>query len=121
MSVSTLTNVDMEFINKLNEAILENISNENFYVDDLAATMFLSKSSLYRRVKALLDVSPIDYIKKMRLHKAADMLSQGEYAVYEVWQNVGFSSPTYFAQCFKKEFGITPTRYASSLGESPAE
>lgn len=116
MSVSTLTNADMEFINKLNEAILENISNENFYVDDLAATMFLSKSSLYRRVKALLDVSPIDYIKKMRLHKAADMLSQGEYAVYEVWQNVGFSSPTYFAQCFKKEFGITPTRYASSLG-----
>lgn len=121
MSVSTLTNADMEFINKLNEAILENINNDNFYVDDLAATMFLSKSSLYRRVKALLDISPIDYIKKMRLHKAADMLSQGEYAVYEVWQKVGFSSPTYFAQCFKKEFGITPTRYASSLGESPAE
>ncbi len=121
LSVSALTNADMEFINKLTSVISDHIADEEFYVDDLAEAMFLSKSSLYRKVKSLLDISPIDYIKKIRLHKAAEMLSKGECAVFEVWQAVGFSSLTYFATCFKKEFGITPSKYLHSLKEGSAE
>ena len=108
---SNMTIANKEFLDKLTSVILEHVSDEAFYIDDLASEMYLSKSSLYRRVKSLLDISPIDYIKKVRLHRAAEMLSSGDYEVGEVWHKVGFTSLAYFATCFKKEFDMTPSKY----------
>ena len=108
---SNMTIANKEFLDKLTSVILDHVADESFYIDDLASEMFLSKSSLYRRVKSLLDISPIDYIKKVRLHKAAEMLSSGDYEVGEVWHKVGFTSLAYFATCFKKEFDMTPSKY----------
>lgn len=102
---------DSEFMEKLNSEILANIGNENFYIESLAENMYMSRSNFYRKVKALLGVSPNEYLRTFRLEQAASLLRTGEYAVSDIYMHVGFSSISYFSSCFKKHFGVAPTKY----------
>ena len=73
--------------------------------------LFISRSSLNRRVKALLGTTPNGYVQKKRMAAAAAMLSSGKVRINEVAYAVGFNSPSYFATCFKNEFGLLPADY----------
>ena len=71
----------------------------------------LSSKQLYRMLKKLVGVSPVDYIRQIRMKKAAMLLSQHKFTVSEVMYMVGFSSTSYFSKCFSAQFGCTPREY----------
>lgn len=106
---------DSEFIEKLNEEILQNLQSENFYIDQLAESLFMSRSSFYRKIKTLFDMSPNEYLRAFRLNKAAEMLRDGDKRVSEIYMLVGFNSLSYFSTSFKEHFGMTSTEYIASF------
>jgi len=106
-----LQNRDEDFIRRLNRLISDNIGDSTFSNKQIEEALFISRSSLNRRVKELLGTTPNDYVQKKRLAAAAEMLRSGSVRVNEVAFAVGFNSPSYFAKCFKKEFGVLPAEY----------
>ena len=106
-----LQNRDEDFIRRLNQLINDNIGDPSFSNKQIEEALFTSRSSLNRRVKELLGTTPNDYVQKKRLAAAAEMLRSGKVRVNEVAFAVGFNSPSYFAKCFKKEYGVIPAEY----------
>lgn len=106
-----IKNDDSEWISRLNSIIKDNLTNEDFSVDQLAKEMAVSRSSLQRKLKGLLGTTPNDYIKLIRLKTAAQMLQSGTYRIGEVCYMVGFSNLSYFTRCFTSQFGIRPKDY----------
>ena len=102
------TKADEDFIKRLNEVILTNLNNPEFSMDDIADSLNMSRSNFYRKIKGVLDLSPNEYLRLERLKKAAQLLKQGEGRVTEICYMVGFNSPSYFAKCFQKQFGVLP-------------
>ena len=102
---------DAEFMTRLNELMEEHLCDETFYVEELAEKMFMSRSNFYRKIKSLLGISPNDYMKRFRLHKAAEMVRSNNYLIKEIYEQVGFKSSSYFSACFREEFGMTPKQY----------
>lgn len=103
--------LDNKFLQKLTSYIEENLSSEELDISNMAAHMNVSISSLYRKLKSLTGVSANDYVRKIKLRKAAEMLSSGEFNVSETAWNIGISSFAYFRQIFKEEFGCTPSEF----------
>jgi len=103
-----LTKSDEQFLNKLTDVIYKNISNPDFNVDQLAEGLFMSRSSLLRKIKGVTESTPNDFIRLIRLKRAAEILKEGEYKVNEVCYLVGFSSTSYFSKVFQKQFGVLP-------------
>lgn len=89
------------------------LSNPDLNVDFVCRTLGMSSKTLYRLIKKLVGVSPVDYIRQTRLRKAAMLLEQGKFSVSEVMYMVGFSSSSYFSKCFAAMFGCTPGQYTS--------
>ena len=110
-------NIDQDFMDKLHSLVMRNISDENLNYEMLVSQMGTSKSTLYRKIKTYTGLNPGDYIRLSRLKKAAEMLATNEYRVNEVADLVGFSSPSYFATCFQKQFGIAPSNFVKNLNE----
>jgi AraC-like DNA-binding protein len=106
---------DEEFLKKLNTTLMDNISENDLSVEMIAEKMGISVSTLYRKVKALTDLNSIEYIRLVRLKKAAELLSEGNYRINEISYLVGFSSPSYFATSFQKQFGVSPTQFSKKL------
>ncbi|MGO4912647.1 two-component regulator propeller domain-containing protein [Leeuwenhoekiella sp. W20_SRS_FM14] len=101
--------LDKKFITKVLEYITTNISDENLTVENLAEELNLSRSQLYRKIKALTGNSANEFLRKIRLEKAKELIESGNASISEVCFKVGFSSPSYFTKCFKAHFGILPT------------
>lgn len=108
-----LTKVDEEFLRKINDTIRANFENPDFAMDELIGALGVSRTTFYRKIKGLLNLSPNDYIKLERLKQAAKLFSEGHSSVSEVCYMVGFSSPGYFTKCFQKQFGVSPKEYIS--------
>lgn len=103
------------FMNKVIEIIEENLADELFSVDGLAEHLGISRSSLHRKIKGTTNMTPNDYIRLIRLERAAQYLKNGEdMSISEISYKVGFSSPSYFTKCFKAHFGILPREYAEN-------
>lgn len=105
--------VDNEFLDKMNKIIESNFSNPDLSVNFLADQLFISRSSLFAKIKMLADVTPNEMIQIVRLKKAASLLSEGKYQINEVCYMVGFNNPSYFSKCFYKQFGIRPGAFHS--------
>lgn len=116
-----LSKVDQEFLRKINEIIQANFNNSEFSMEDVIATMGMSRTSFYRKIKGMLDLNPNEYIKIERLKRAAQLFDEGHSGVSEVCYMVGFSSPGYFTKCFQKQFGISPKEYIGRLSKKKAE
>lgn len=99
---------DNAFIKALREKINRYIDDSDFNVEQLSSEMGLSRVQLYRKVKALVDITPVEMIRIMRLQRAEQLLKAGGKTVAEVSYEVGFSSPSYFSKCFKEHFGKLP-------------
>jgi signal transduction histidine kinase/ligand-binding sensor domain-containing protein/DNA-binding response OmpR family regulator len=110
-----LNKTDEEFLTKLNSFLIENISENDLSVERIAEILGISVSTLYRKVKALTDLNSIEYIRLTRLKKAAELLSEGNYRINEISYLVGFTSPSYFATSFQKQFGISPSQFIRKL------
>lgn len=103
-----LTRRDQSFIESVNDIIENRYSETDFGVEILSNEMNMSRSTFYRKFKALTGVSAADYLRKIRLHKASVYLKQEEIPASQVAEMVGFQSVAHFRKCFKEEFGETP-------------
>ncbi|QCR21175.1 two-component regulator propeller domain-containing protein [Pontibacter sp. SGAir0037] len=112
---------DENFLEKLNSIISRNIADTDLNVDQLADIMNMSRPTLYRKIKALSNLSPNELINIARLKKAAELLAEGKYKINEVASIVGYSSHTSFGRSFVKQFGMTPSEYANSKILDPKE
>jgi signal transduction histidine kinase/ligand-binding sensor domain-containing protein/DNA-binding response OmpR family regulator len=110
-----VSSVDNRFLEKLNTYIENNLTNEQLSVDMIAGEMNMSNSSLYRKVKAISDLSPVDFIRMARLKKAVQLMQSGEKRIGEIAYLVGFSSPAYFSTSFQKQYGKPPSEFLKEL------
>ena len=111
------SNADKHFLEELNQAITENITDMELDVDQLSKIMNMSRPTLYRKIKALSNLSPNELINLSRLKKAAEFLSQGNYKINEVANLVGYTVQGNFTRDFQKQFGMTPSTYLQKIKE----
>ncbi|MGL5682368.1 MAG: hybrid sensor histidine kinase/response regulator transcription factor [Marinifilaceae bacterium] len=96
-------------IAKLNIVVENNLSNSEFSMDEIAKEMGISRSAMYAKIKAVTGLTPNDFVRMIRLRKAAELLtSNAGYKINEVCYLVGFSTPSYFSKCFQQQFGVLP-------------
>jgi len=105
---------DELFLETLHDTITKNIEDTDLDVEKLAEIMNMSRITLYRKIKAISVLTPIELINITRLKKAAELLAQGNHRIFEVSYMVGFSSQSNFARNFQKQFNVTPTEYMNS-------
>jgi DNA-binding response OmpR family regulator len=115
------SNADESFLEKLNDIINKNLENTALDVEQLADFMNMSRPTLYRKINAISNLTPNELINIARLKKAAELLTMGEYKIYEVAHMVGYTSQTNFGRNFLKQFGMTPTEFINSRMNSKKE
>jgi signal transduction histidine kinase/ligand-binding sensor domain-containing protein/DNA-binding response OmpR family regulator len=111
----SLNKLDNEFLENLTRLIEENIQSEKVDISYLSGKLFMSNSTLYRKVKALTGISTNEFVRKVKMNNAERLLLTGKYNISEVSFRVGMSSPVYFRQCFKEEFGLSPSEYLKKI------
>lgn len=114
--VEKVQSQDTIFAEKLNEAILANMSNPNLKMEELGETVGLSRVQLYRKVKAITGQSPVELLREMRLQRGYALLQTTTKTVNEIAYEVGFGTPGYFSTCFKKQFGKYPMDVRTEQG-----
>jgi signal transduction histidine kinase/ligand-binding sensor domain-containing protein/DNA-binding response OmpR family regulator len=108
----TVTSADERFLARAIEIIENNMNEPGFGVDLFGKQMGLSHSQLHRKIQALTNHSPVEFIRIYRLKRAASLLTQKFGNISEIAYEVGFSNPAYFAECFRKQYGKSPSEYA---------
>lgn len=106
--MSNASNMEDNFINKIESVILENLSNEQFGVSELAEIMNMSRSNLLRKIKKNTQLSASQFIRQVRLKKSMQMLKQTSLTISEISFQVGFGSTSYFIKCFREYYGHPP-------------
>ncbi len=106
-----ITSADEKFLNKTITIIEDNLNNFDFDVTKLTDKMALSRVQMFRKLKALTDQSPSEFIRTIRLKRAAQLLDKGFGNIAEVTYQVGFNNLSYFAKCFRELFGMSPSDY----------
>lgn len=104
-----MTTPDKQFMDALRKAIDKNMGNSKLKMDDIGADLGISRVQLYRKVKALTGMSPVELLRLFRLQRAYKLLQSTNKTVAEVSYEVGFGTPGYFSSCFKKQYGKYPT------------
>ena len=113
-----LTSADETFLTKALECVEKHISNSEFTVEHFNKEMGMSRMQSYRKLKALTGKSVNEFIRSMRLKRAAQLIQQKQLTIAEVTYEVGFNDLQYFRHCFKKQFGVNPSEYQ---GENPTD
>ena len=109
----TAETANEKLLAKIAKTIEENISDPDLNVNSLCEKLGLDQKHLYRLIKKYMNTAPLDYIRRVRLQKAAVLLSQRRFTVSEIAYMVGFKTPSYFAKCFQAQFGVKPSQYQS--------
>ena len=111
------TDRDKQFTERLALILEKNMQNAQLSVDELAGMMGISRSVFYRKVRGITGYSPNEYLRIIRMKKAAELLAQSDtLTIAEVAREVGVNDPFYFSKCFKAQFGVTPSAYQKSGG-----
>ena len=106
-----VTSADEKFINRAMEIIEKNMGNSEFEVRQFQDEMFMSRMQLFRKIKALTNQTPGDFIRTIRLKRAASLIKQNFGNIAQITYEVGFNNPSYFAKCFKDLYGELPSDY----------
>ncbi len=106
-----ITTADDDFLKNIVACIEENIADSGFQVDDLCKELGLGRMQLYRKLKGLIGLSANEFIRSIKLKRAAQLIRQQKLTIAEVTYMVGFNDLHYFRQCFKKQFGVNPSEY----------
>ena len=107
--------LDQKFIEKSINIIKNNLDNTEFSVEKFALEIGMSRSALFLKLKSITGQSTSEFIRTIRLNKAAKLIESGKYSITEIIYLVGFSDPKYFRTCFKKHFDCTPSSYLSNF------
>jgi YesN/AraC family two-component response regulator len=106
------SSADERFLQKLMSVVEANIADPDLSVEHLQKEMGISRMQLHRKLKALTDLSATEFIRSVRLKRAAEMLERGQDNVSQIAYQVGFNSLSYFAKCFKEQYGEIPSLYS---------
>jgi len=104
--------VDEEFLAKAYEVLARNYTHPEFSASQFASEMFVSQSLLYKKIKALTDLSITDFINSYKLKRALDLMKMNDPAISDIAFSVGFNDPKYFSRLFRKFYGMTPTEFS---------
>jgi len=108
-----LTSMDKKFYRKVMQNIIDNLPNPDYSVGDLASCINLSHSQLHRKMVALTGQPVNQFIRTIRLHRAAELLANKTATVTEIAFDVGFNNLSYFSKCFREQFGVLPSEYSN--------
>ena len=109
-----ITNIDEIFLERAYNFVKENIANSDLSIEEFGKQLFLSRTQLYRKIKALTGMSPSLFISTLRLKLAAELLFETSLSVSEISYKVGFGTPSYFTTSFKRLYGVSPKEYTAS-------
>lgn len=109
-----IISMDEKLIAKALQVVEENISNADFSVQELSRELAVSRGQLYKKILEITGKTPIEFIRIIRLKRAAALLEKSQLTVAEVAYKVGFNNPKYFARYFKNEFKVIPSKYAQA-------
>lgn len=107
--------MDEQFLEKVYQIVEKNISNPDFLIDDLSREIGMSRSSLYRKIKALTNYSANEFIKNYRLRVASKYLRETDLPISEIAYKTGFNNPAYFTNCFRKFYKTSPSNYIQNF------
>jgi len=110
---------DKKFLEVLNNAIVTHMHNVDFDIDRLADVMNMGRRTLFRKIKAISSLTPNELISLARLKKAADLMLQNDYRIYEISDLIGFNSAKVFSRAFQKQFGQSPSEYVKKARSLP--
>ena len=111
----SITSLDEKFMTKAFDIIEEHMGDSNFSVTEFSRLMGISRMQLYNKILSITGNTPIEFIRILRMKRAAKLLSKSQLNVSEVAYQVGFNDPKYFSIQFKKEFQISPSKYGKVL------
>ena len=100
-----------EFTKKIFDIILSNNSDSDCNINLLAKRLCMTKSTLYNKLKRQTGLSPVEYVRSVRLHTSVQMMEESDLSIKEIAYAVGFNDPKYFSRCFKRHFGVSPKEY----------
>ena len=109
------TSPDQSFLKRARLIIETNMDNMDFDVNQFVEKMHVSRAHLYRKLKALTNMSVKEFIRIIRLKKAAELLAENSYTIAEISYKVGFSSPAYFTKCFREQFKYSPKKFLNNM------
>ena len=107
-----ISRLDKKFLDKVSKIVEDNLQKDEFTVEELSDLVGLSRVQIYRKIKKLTGMSVSEYVRMVKLKASIELIKTSGKSMSEIAYEVGFSSPSYFAQCFKKQFGISPSDYA---------
>lgn len=110
----TITPVDEKFLKQALEVVEKNIDNPEFSVEDFSRDMYMNRVTLYRKILSITGKTTIEFVRSIRLKRAAQLLEKSGMSVAEIAYEVGFNSPKNFTKSFKDEFKILPSQYAAN-------
>lgn len=106
-----ITPFDEEFMQQVMEYMEEQMDNSELTIDDFANKLLLSRTVFYRKLKSIVGLTPVDFIRDIRIKRAVQLIDSGRFNISQVAYMTGFNDPKYFSKCFKKQMGVTPTEY----------
>lgn len=109
-----VTSADDKFMQRLYKVVENNIDNPDLNIDKFCDEINMSSANLYRKIKAVTNLSPLEYVKSVRMQLAAKMLMETDLSITEVSERVGFNSLIHFSSTFRKHFGFSPTKYVKN-------
>ncbi|MGF7229891.1 hybrid sensor histidine kinase/response regulator transcription factor, partial [Arachidicoccus sp.] len=109
----TITPVDEKFLKQALEVVEKHLDDPDFSVEEFSQAMFMNRVTLYRKILSLTGRPPVEFIRLIRLKRAAQLLKKSGMSIAEIAYEVGFNNPKIFSKCFKEEFKVTPTQYLS--------
>ena len=114
----TITSRDEEFLRDVIQVIEKGMSDSKFNIETVVSSMAMGRTTFYKKLKSLTTMSPVEFIKDIRLKRAIQLLDTGELTVSEVAYQVGFNSSGYFSTCFKEKYKLSPSEYLKNKCES---
>ena len=103
--------MDEKLVEKALSCIERNMDNPEYSVQQFSEEMGMDRTVLYKKLQSITGLAPSEFIRSIRLKRAAQLLSQGQLSVSEVADRVGFNTPRYFSNYFREAFGVTPSQY----------
>jgi DNA-binding response OmpR family regulator len=108
-----LLSMDEQFLRKVKRVVENHLADSGFSVDELASEVYLSRVQLHRKLKALIDMPASDYIRTLRLNRAAELIAHKTANIAEIAYDLGFANPGHFSEAFRKQFGVLPSEFSS--------
>ena len=106
-----IVDVDSEMMKQLLNYLEEHIGDPSLKIEDLADAVNLGRSVFYGKIKSIVGMTPVDFVRHIRMQRAEELISKSNYPFSQIAYMVGFSDPKYFSKCFKRETGLTPSEY----------